>query len=558
MSSTAENPMRPSEEGLLTPEVAGQESKDSRFLKRVGDRGIELVDAWNQHGLENGRFWQRILLAFLMLAGFNLAIMPLHHDVAWHLFAAARILDGAQLYVDLLEYNPPLIYYLNVPIAFLAGLISVPSNIVLLVFLFLLILGSCWLSGYLMEIAIPDSSLTLRRVLKLGMLFGTLVFTGSNFGQREHIIVVLLLPYMLLIAARLQGWRPPTGLALGIGVAGAVAASLKPQFVLLWICFEAYYWYRNQYRIGSLIRTETLATGIGGLSYIGVVLVFFPQYLPLIQVAREVYGTYSTDLWKSIFRSVGLPLFAMSLFYVLPTPRPVRSLRALLAIAVCNTWLFAFVSLKAWRYHFYPPRFFAVLLFVLILVTLADGPFRLDRLRKSYRSLAAAIVVLMLFWQVSGNLRFNSSVHAGWKFSDQGVITRLLREEPVGTPVMFLSSSIFPTFPVLNFTEVSFAQRMPFLWPLPTFYSEGQSMRDPKEMAPAERFALETVIEDLMSSKPRIVIVDERVQKQGFEENAFDYLAYYGQDKRFRTEWENYQLSSFAGAYKIYRRQPEP
>ena len=39
-------------------------------------------------------------------------------DTGWLLYAAARMLDGATLYVDLVEVNPPLIVWLNaIPVA---------------------------------------------------------------------------------------------------------------------------------------------------------------------------------------------------------------------------------------------------------------------------------------------------------------------------------------------------------------------------------------------------------------------------------------------------------
>lgn len=528
------------------------------MLDRLETGTSVIAETWQQYGLANTRIWLRVVMGFLVLATFNVAILPLHHDVAWHLFAASRMLQGARLYVDLLEYNPPLIYYLNFPAAFAASLSGIPSYIIFMALMVLLILGSCYLSGYLLDKAMPESPTSVRRLMKLTMLFGGMVLTGVNFGQREHIIVLLLLPYLLLIAARLKGYKAPLSLAIPIGLAAGTAASLKPQFVLFWLSLEAYYWYRNRFSWRSVVRPEILVTGLVGLTYIGFVLIRFPEYLSLIAVAEQVYGGYSSDLWLTVFRSVGIPLLAITFFWLLPASPGIRSLRALLAIALLNSWFFAFLALKAWRYHFYPPKFFGLLLLILVVVTLADMPLRKDQVRRSFQSLASLGIVLVLFWQVGSDLRTNSSFHALWEFSDQGILTKMLREEPPGTPVMFLSSSIFPAFPVINYTQVRFAQRLPFLWPVPAFYADGEPMRSPEKMAPAERFALDTVVEDLTRWKPRIVVVDERVQKQGFRDNSFDYLVYYNQDERFRLEWENYQLSSIAGSYKVYRRQAAP
>jgi len=42
---------------------------------------------------------------------------PLAHDAAWFLVAAGRILDGAVLYRDIIEVNPPLGIFAALPIA---------------------------------------------------------------------------------------------------------------------------------------------------------------------------------------------------------------------------------------------------------------------------------------------------------------------------------------------------------------------------------------------------------------------------------------------------------
>ena len=35
----------------------------------------------------------------------------INHDTAWYLYATRAWLDGAQLYVDIVEVNPPLSFY---------------------------------------------------------------------------------------------------------------------------------------------------------------------------------------------------------------------------------------------------------------------------------------------------------------------------------------------------------------------------------------------------------------------------------------------------------------
>src|SRR5215813_700280 len=53
-----------------------------------------------------------LALALTVLVVF---LAPLTHDAAWYLVATRRYLDGARLYVDLIEVNPPLMFWLMTP-----------------------------------------------------------------------------------------------------------------------------------------------------------------------------------------------------------------------------------------------------------------------------------------------------------------------------------------------------------------------------------------------------------------------------------------------------------
>ena len=60
------------------------------------------------------------LVAIVALGtGAQLADVP-RADLAYLLYAAGRVLDGARLYVDVVEINPPLIVLLNMPAVLLA------------------------------------------------------------------------------------------------------------------------------------------------------------------------------------------------------------------------------------------------------------------------------------------------------------------------------------------------------------------------------------------------------------------------------------------------------
>ncbi len=61
---------------------------------------------------------------------------------------------------------------------------------------------------------------------------------GQDFGEREHLLLALVVPYLLLAAARASGREIPAAAAVLIGLLAGAAFALKPHFVLLWLAIE--------------------------------------------------------------------------------------------------------------------------------------------------------------------------------------------------------------------------------------------------------------------------------------------------------------------------------
>ena len=63
-----------------------------------------------------------------MLAALVVALLvhrlgaTLNHDSAWYLDATSRWLNGAALYRDIIEVNPPLAFFLTAPALWLSGI----------------------------------------------------------------------------------------------------------------------------------------------------------------------------------------------------------------------------------------------------------------------------------------------------------------------------------------------------------------------------------------------------------------------------------------------------
>jgi hypothetical protein len=160
-------------------------------------------------------------------------------DMAFLLYTAGRVLDGARLYVDVVEINPPLIVALNLPAVLLARALGVSDIAVLRLLLSMALLGSLAFSAWALRLALGVDRTGLRPLVLL-LAFALFLAPGNDFGQREHLLVALALPYVLLAVARADG-RPAAALpAFAAGLLAGIGLALKPHFLLVWVAIEGY------------------------------------------------------------------------------------------------------------------------------------------------------------------------------------------------------------------------------------------------------------------------------------------------------------------------------
>jgi len=132
---------------------------------------------------------------------------PLNADVAWLLDAGSRWAHGQRLYVDIVEINPPLVFYDMAVLtagtwskaAYLAGVCAA------------IFVSSVWCERKWLAFA----ALSLPALLP--------------FGQRDHLALIAALPY---VASDRKSW--PSGIWLFAGTALKPQLLLIPLFAALW------------------------------------------------------------------------------------------------------------------------------------------------------------------------------------------------------------------------------------------------------------------------------------------------------------------------------------
>jgi hypothetical protein len=194
-------------------------------------------------------------VAIPLLAFAYLLTLPMNHDVAWLLEATRRWVGGAELYRDIIEINPPLIFIENVLLT--GGMLSKPA----------------YLAGTCAVIAI--SAIWSRKPL---VVAASLTLVGlHDFGQRDHLALIFLTPYLMVDDPKR---RLPRILWAFLG------AALKPHFLLIPLAFAL------AKRTREALTEFMLLTSFCGLFWLSVVLIW-PAYLTdIIPLGNAVYSAF--------------------------------------------------------------------------------------------------------------------------------------------------------------------------------------------------------------------------------------------------------------------------
>ena len=522
------------------------------------------MHADNQHRQERLRLSGTVLrlLAWAVLAGISAAAISrawINHDAGWYLHVAAAWLNGAELYRDVIDTNPPLIIVLSAIPVLVAQVSHAPVTAVFKAILVAAAIGSAAGSAALSRhLYACEASRVLTGIC---LLFLVLPFAGADFGQREHFTALFVLPYVLASAARVAGRPASPRTEILLGVLAAFGFAMKPHFALAWVGLELAV-ILGQDRPRKRVRAAAVAVVVAVSIYAAVVLMAVPQYLEMASEVARVYSGLNEPasvLW-------GLPelrywLVAALLCFV---PLRLAHRRALLAVFAASTGflLAALVQRKGWGYHLYPFRASVGLFFAMFIAALLE--INWVWLTRS-RWLRLAVVAAGFAGLVLATHRSTRTTVSPPGIEQAHALHSLVeRERAESLATLSMRTLIFPSFPVVNHTGVSWVMRHHSLWFLPGLYAEELSkgtadvrFRALAEMDTLERKYYEHVIADLCSTPPRILLVEPPPASVRGGFGSIDLLAYYGQDRRFARLLPAYQPVEMVGPFTAYVRRAD-
>ncbi|WP_247501795.1 hypothetical protein [Bradyrhizobium sp. 1] len=227
-------------------------------------------------GLNFGTRQRWVIVAAILLTAALVQIpIVLNPDLGCLLTTNEKILDGGKLGIDVFELNPPLSLFMYMPAAWLARATGAAPEFVLIMMVIAAIVAALLLIDRAAAAARLDAWERSTTICSLAFLLA--ILPGAVFGQREHIAVVALTPFVAITALR---WRSldPGPVAILAGVGAGLAMSIKPFFALV-VGLPMILDVVRRRSLKPLLTPEACTAAIIVIGYGAVVVAAFPDYL---------------------------------------------------------------------------------------------------------------------------------------------------------------------------------------------------------------------------------------------------------------------------------------
>ena len=403
------------------------------------------------------------------------------------------MLDGARLYVDVVEINPPLIVALNLPAVLVARATGLSDILVYRLGVTLVLLGALALGWRWLRKALPED-VRLRRGLLLLLAFASFQLVSQDYGEREHLVFVFLVPYLLLAAIRAEPGRVGRAEAAAVGLLAGLALALKPHFLLVWVAVEA--WLRLGRRVAPRRPLpETVAIAAFLAAYGIAIAVVTPQYFALLRLLAVPYSRFLFDPFLHLLITApgaALTLVALLAFVALKDHAGHPALWRALALGTLACFLAGAAQQKGLGYHFYPSLALATVLLGLVVLD-ARRPWTRG-VRRLYAAVAAAALAATVAGSVAQSIGRVLHLDRAAERQRFAELVQLVKVHAEGEPVFVMSYNIGSAYPLLNHGEAR--SGVPLRAPLDPSAdyldrlkrSDPLRYRTPAEMSPSERY----------------------------------------------------------------------
>ena len=424
-------------------------------------------------------------------------------DVTWLIEVAERMLDGQRLYVDVLETNPPASVWLYLPAVGLARILGVSSEFLVDAQTYVcaaLSLSAC--AAILGRASLLDSFNRPWLLVSAAAIL-TLLPNGV-FGQREHFVLMALLPMLSVLAARAAGVPGALVTTVFAALAAGCGLAIKPHYALcLAPAMLVAAWSQNAWHPWpsalrqALFSVETLVMAAVIALYAGLVAWFQPEFFERIlpAMAMVYVPVRLTPLQFATHPAMLIWAGALVSMVLAARQRIAAPPLSLLALASAGAMLAFVLQGKGFMYQAYP----------MLALALAGGMLAvLDKHGTSTATLrmlalGALLVMGQASWKWFG---------AAW---DSIQLREVLARIQPSPRFLAISSELSVGHPLVRQVGGTWLSREPCLWNIKGgLERKEREQLDPATLAQIDAYGKsqrDILLEDIRNGRPDIVLV---------------------------------------------------
>ncbi len=494
----------------------------------------------------------------LLISLWARAAMPLNHDVAWFLVAAERMLDGGNYLDDFFEVNMPAAIAIHAPMVALHRLtgLELPWSVIACTLL-LAVHGLVLLWRVQSPTAGGTLSVSARVATVVWSALLLVALPAYEFAEREHLMLLLALPFVALLASPQLGGSPR--LQRYVTCVAAVGFYLKPHYAPL--PFVLLLAHRLLHRAESTATEDDRARlrmliallGVGAL-YAGWVALAHPGWFEVARWAGALYAEFRDPGWQKFVGTTSLTAALLCcgfLVVVFAIDRGRRATVAPFLLAALYALAVYLLQDKGWRYQLLPALLFAAAGLPGCVAAAGAAAPRISR------RLAAIPAAMLALATLATTINAHRETPRIAQFPDSLIGQALSITRP-GYRVHAISTTAVPFFPAITHYRLQWASRFSTLWPLAALAAPADpratDVQRAGQAAFAERFTA-MVAEDLARWQPDVILVDLRRAHFGHA-GEVDLVGFLARSAAFRDQWQHYRVLGRSRDFEIrVRRQ---
>ena len=528
---------------------------------------------------------QKVYQTFLGLLSFFLPItclilfilitilLRINGDLGWLFYITREWLAGKELYTQLIEVNPPMIIYLMAPAVWLANMTDFSAAGATKIYFSLFVLIPTIAHINLSRLVLPEKT---RNVYIYAVIFITFVVPFYDFGQRDHLAIILLIPYLFVRYLKVSIQIKINSFKLFLyGVFAGIALCLKPYFIIIPFFSECFllYQFRKEYR---LVTIEPVTAVLFFCGFITSIFIFHPQYFSqIVPLALATYWTYGKPI-----SSFGLPYYALMVMLIFIVARYLTSKKHRELVMYFNIILLAsFLSFLIQSHYSYQLLPFKTILFLNFTLTTCLYVHDKAEIKKSMILISALACYLLvfstghIFYDQRGVIQKSMTNIELPKLSDIGYkgldhTAEMINNNFTGKNIYIFSTNVWPSAFITSYTRAIWSSSFGALWPIPAIAMARNdrgslSEENVKKIDAVTNYVVNIINHDLTINDPAIIVIDV-TEPPSYFYDGFEFETFISQNKKMSDIFKQYQLTDIKFSihkdkkYKVYTKKSNP